>query len=753
MSLYAKMTIWNKIRPESKTFIFLFLILLIGFKVRLFTFSQVFEPGRVVFLEADPYYHMWRVFSYIETFPGTFFFDPFLNFPYGAAVGWPPLSDQSIALVSLIAGSGNPGTYLVEIIGAFTPVFTGIISIISVYYIAKEIFNERAGLYSSLLLAVMPAHAQISFVGFVDHHILEVLISVIAYLFFMRSLKNDSYRFSILSGIMIGLSFLTWIGAPIFIGIILSYVIIQFIIDKKSNVDSNYLLKTGIISFSIAFFTILLFYLWIPWQKNLQAGVLSYFQLMYVFFGAIIVVFLGIISRFMKGQKWIFYPLILIVIFASFFFMMVISLPSFYENLLNSIGYLLRDASAIKQVIEAQPLFYTYDGIFLGWRFFSNPVWYQFSFSFYFAIIGFFLLIYYSRRGADKGTLFLIIWTLLVVSLALSQRRFTYMLAVNVAILSGFLLDKVALYSCNTGKFKTFHLKSDYIALFILTILVIPNSVMAYNMAQSPPKISDDWYDSLVWLRDNTPDPGRIPQYGVMAWWDYGNWILYISKRPVVANNFQIGGDEAARFFTEDNEILANEIMDKRKARYVVMDMQMGLNKFSQGDQVVIKGTFFGIANLANKDIGMYFDKNNFPNNNYFQTMYSKMHVFDGAGLKNYRMIYESKEMHYDIFDNVSRDIKIFEYVMGARIIGNATSNESVMLSGTIITNQKRRFEYTQKNNTDENGYFEFIVPYSKESPYRTKLLEGFTLKYDNITRSINVSEKDILNGNTISVN
>lgn len=759
------MTILNKTRPNSNTPIFLFLILLIGFKVRLFTFSQVFEQGRIVFLEADPYYHMWRVFSFIDTFPGTFFFDPFINYPYGAVVGWPPLSDQIIALISLIAGFGNPGTYLIETTGAFMPVILGIFSIISVYYIAKEIFNERVGLYSSLLLAVMPAHAQISFVGFVDHHIAEVLISVLAYLFFIRSLKNNSYKFSILSGIMIGLSFLTWIGAPIFIGIILSYIVIQFILDKKSNVGSDYLLKSGTLSFSSAFFTIILFYLWTPWQKVLQSGTLSYFQPLYVIICVIIVIFLGIVSRRMKDHKWFLYPLIIVISFAALFLIMVFSFPSFYDSLINGIGYLLRDAPTLKQIIEAQPLFFTFDGIFLGWRFFSNPVWYQFALSFYFAIIGFFLLLYYHRRRIDKedkGTLFLLIWTLIVLTLALYQRRFTYMLAVNVAILSGFLVDKISFEnhrehrdSFLQKKLKSlaYGVKSWHIALVILAVLVIPNAIQAYNMAQSPPKPTDDWYDSLVWLGENTPDPGKSPQYGIMTWWDYGNWILYISKRPVVSNNFQIGGDEAARFFIEDNETIANKIMDTRNARYVIMDMRMGLNKFRNGNQITIQGTFFGVADFAGKDIAMYFDKNGFPNNNYFQTMYSKMHVFDGTGLKNYRMIYESKEMHYDIFDNISRNIKIFEYVKGAKIAGNVNPNETVMLSGMIITNQKRIFEYAQKTASDEKGYFEFVVPYSKGSLYKTRVLEGFALKYGNETRSINVSENDVLNGNRILVN
>ncbi len=63
-------------------------------------------------------------------------------------------------------------------------------------------------------------------------------------------------------------------------------------------------------------------------------------------------------------------------------------------------------------------------------------------------------------------------------------------------------------------------------------------------MSHSPPKPSDEWYDALLWLKENTPD-----------------------------------------------ETMANAIMDKRMARYIVVDRRMGLNKFVQGNRFMIKGT------------------------------------------------------------------------------------------------------------------------------------------------------------------
>ncbi len=743
------MTKKNQTKRDNAV-IYLAIIILISIIIRLFTYPQVFEQGRIVFLETDPYYHMWRVFSYIGIFPKTFLFDPYINYPYGATVGWPPLFDQGIALLSIIAGFGKPDMHLVELIGAFMPVLLGVFSVIAVYYIAKEIFNERIAIYSSTLLAVIPAHAQVSFLGFTDHHIAEVLLSVLAYLFFLRSLRG-SYRYAVLSGIFIGISLLTWIGAPIFIGILLSYSVLQFILDKKSDISSNYIVTTGTISFSVALLIMLVFYLWTPWQQIITTATLSYFQLIYLVISIASILFFGTVSSFMKRQKWYFYPISIGILTTFLLIFLSLGIPSFYQSISGGIGYLLRDAPVLKQISEAQPLFYTYDGMFLGWQWDKNPVWYSFTFSFYVAIIGFSWFLYSHRRGIDTGELFFATWTLVNLILALFQRRFTYMLAINIAILTGFFIYEIlekTKSSKSHNKMMTFA-----ISIIFIFVLFIPNIAVSYQLSGFPPKPSDDWYDSLVWLKENTPDTGDNPQYGIMTWWDYGNWILYISKRPVVANNFQIGGEEAAKFYLADNESLANSIMDTRKARYVVVDGKMGLNKYMQGNQLVITGTFSAIASFADKDFTMYLDKYNLPNENYFRTMYSRMHVFDGNGLKNYRMIYESKEKHYNLFDKPTQNIKIFEYVKGARITGNASSNETAYISGKIITNQNRLFEYSQETKADETGYFEFEVPYSSDSHYETRLLKGYELVLGDSNISVNVSEGDVLNGSIIKVN
>ncbi|MBA7700371.1 hypothetical protein ES703_109083 [subsurface metagenome] len=99
---------------------------------------------------------------------------------------------------------------------------------------------------------------------------------------------------------------------------------------------------------------------------------------------------------------------------------------------------------------------------------------------------------------------------------------------------------------------------------------------------------SDAWIESLSWLKDNTPDPFGDPDfyynlyetpfhypetaYGVVAWWDYGYWIIRIGHR---LPNCDPGGGARARvgrFFTAQDEASANERINKLGSKYVIID-------------------------------------------------------------------------------------------------------------------------------------------------------------------------------------
>ena len=49
------------------------------------------------------------------------------------------------------------------------------------------------------------------------------------------------------------------------------------------------------------------------------------------------------------------------------------------------------------------------------------------------------------------------------------------------------------------------------------------------------PVVTDDWKDSLEWIKKNTPEDSVIA-----AWWDYGYWITTLSEKTTLADNATI---------------------------------------------------------------------------------------------------------------------------------------------------------------------------------------------------------------------
>lgn len=131
---------------------------------------------------------------------------------------------------------------------------------------------------------------------------------------------------------------------------------------------------------------------------------------------------------------------------------------------------------------------------------------------------------------------------------------------------------------------------------------------------------SDDWYESLVWIRQNTPDPFQdanvfdgyppctIPEqdynypesaYWIMSWWDYGCRIIDIAERLPNAVDTDKGAADAALFFTAQDEVSATHILDSLGSKYVIID-----NAMAMGWQ----GKFYAMAILAGKDESEFFD-------------------------------------------------------------------------------------------------------------------------------------------------
>ncbi|MFZ2411223.1 MAG: oligosaccharyl transferase, archaeosortase A system-associated, partial [Candidatus Methanoperedens sp.] len=676
---------------------FLLSILLLAVAVRLWVFPFVFLNGGVTLLGADSYYHARRILATVAHFPSALSFDSYINFPYGSSIGWAPLYDQFIALIALIIGMGKPGLYTIEVTAALVPLLLGVLTVWLVFLIAEKLFDWRVGLISAGIFAITPAHVYVSFLGYADHHVAETLLSTAAYLFFIMALKNaqkinisfSNFRNNLLknsvlpalTGITLSLSIFTWNGAPIFVGLIGLYIPIQFVIDRKFGRNSDYLILTGSIAFLVSLLIITPIAISQDTGFDYNSSLPSLFHVGFLAVFFFLCVLLGLM-QYMRYKKWWYNPLLLIMVFFASVFSLQTFYPEFYQSASNGLNYLYGEG-ILSTIQEAVPLFKSQAGLFT-----LENVWRAFTLSFYLAVLS---LVYYiyktARTKYSNEAVFLIVWTLIVLALTVLQKRFIYLLAVNVAIFSGYfitiVLERPAPEQSTAKKLKRQKKNQSasgflpILAIILVLLMAVPNILVVKSMATTEIAAPDaDIRESFKWLRDNSAPtsyydtPDKPAEYGVMSWWDYGNWILYISRRPVVANNFQTGIDDAAHFLTEPDEQAANGILDKRKVRFIITDAQMLKLKFSS------------IAMLAGKNAADYYGTSddapirsvNAENKKFFAAMLSRLHVFDGDGLVHYRLIYESNTTAIRSPD--IKYIKIFEYVPGAIISGKANDGD-----------------------------------------------------------------------------
>jgi dolichyl-diphosphooligosaccharide--protein glycosyltransferase len=189
-----------------------------------------------------------------------------------------------------------------------------------------------------------------------------------------------------------------------------------------------------------------------------------------------------------------------------------------------------------------------------------------------------------------------VLWSFSTVSAYFTMVRFGYYFAVNVALLSAFVVWWTA-GVLELGEIEALRDVETYqiLGVALLIVLVAPGNVVAWdttgdgrvnepNWDQADDLAGGNvaWQEELTWMRDNTPDPRSselaydelttppddgdfaYPEsaYGVMSWWDYGHWITRTGERIPIANPFQEGPRPASAFLLAQSEERANLILE-----------------------------------------------------------------------------------------------------------------------------------------------------------------------------------------------
>ena len=671
---------FNQVR--SKLIIGIILALFFGIALYLrvaLPYDKVFVGDWVKFTGVDAYFFMRIVDNLVHNFPHLMAFDPYLLYPGGWAISaqtfWPYL----ISGITWLCGLGSPSQHTVDMIGVYFPAVLGALTTIPVYFIGKALFNRWAGIIAAGLVAIFPGEfLGRSILGFTDYHVAEVLFTTVTMLFLILAVKagrdkqltfgnlwhrqwatvTKPFIYSLLAGVFLGIYFLTWAGALLFVFIIFVYLVIQFIIDHLKSRSTEYLCFISTIVFIVTFLMSL------PLHPDRM--VLASFAI-----AIIIPIVMAVLSYFMASRniKSIIYPAVIIGLGLLSLVVFRIVNPSLLQSIIGRLSIFTWPVGTT--VLEMQPLLFPNGSFSLG------VAWGNFTTGFFLSFISLGILVYLViKRGETEKTVF-VIWSLIILAATLSMRRFAYYFVINVALLAGYLswlileltgFKKLAVAPVDmleetkrkskpkrregSRSGRRVIMALGVIAVFFL--IFFPNIGRAIETASSPVFApSDAWYESLSWLKDNSPDPFGNPDfyyelykppppgktyaypetaYGVTAWWDYGYWITRIGHR-IPTSNPGTGHMGEASIFTAQDEASADEILDRWGSKYVIVDNAIA---------TVFGGKFQALATLSgngpDKFYGVYYQINGntlepvllfYPE--YYSSLVVRLYNFDGS--------------------------------------------------------------------------------------------------------------------------
>ncbi|MDD3574489.1 MAG: oligosaccharyl transferase, archaeosortase A system-associated [Methanospirillum sp.] len=632
----------------------------------------------------DPTYQLRRIEQVIANYPNVAWFEPMTYFPNGQPMHWGPLFPFLGATLCLITGAVTR----TEIISTtlFIPCAMAALMVPIIYLTVSRIADWKAGLAAAFFIAIVPGQFFFrSFYGYLDHHAGEVFFGSLFCLCYIFSLvycrkhpvdlkDKETWKVPILLGILCGITYV--IGLALMPTMLLFALIVAiftpawFIIQRYI----GHLGASALIINSMTFLVAIIGFFIIGVHSE---GGLNYYTIGHpivyslLIFGNILL--FGFSYKLRDKPYWYYVGAIVGVTVLGIITLAIIFPDLFAYLMANANAFFGSDDIHWKTIQEARP-----------WSF--DDAWRTFQYSLLLFGAGAAVLLYRIRKELCPSHVFTLIWAVVILYATCQHIRYEYYLAVPVAILAGIAVgfvfnivnlpfgmksgvsavdDKSRSGKSKSGKSpetvrtgissKSGVVKAGsliFLAIIIVLALLFSYQALGRDLAMGAYNLNPDWRETTEWLNKNTPDPGvdyytiydeknfTYPDnaYGVMSWWDYGHIITYLGKRMPNANPFQYGvsgPNGSARFFMTHNESEADQILDNLKTKYVITDYEMDTGKF------------WAMSTWDDPDVGVYPYQQTFifPNpddprsgtphpiltNEYYQTMISRLHNFDGA--------------------------------------------------------------------------------------------------------------------------
>jgi len=630
---------------------------------RAYVYPSVFRDGVVVLSGNDPYYYRYWVEQALAASGGVLDFSSLATMPEAVRTGEPLLVATLWLFASLFGGDATAAGWIV----AWYPVVAAVFTACVVYLLAMQVTDDRrVALAAVLLLAVTPAHAFRTSLGFGDHHAFDyVWLAVTTYaLVRLDAVTTADWRsrrqwgWAVVLALAVSGQVLAWDAGPLLLAPLALYVAVRVLHDVRSErapLSANLPLLGGVGVGAVLVFAV---HILLGWHSGTVA-----FSPVLLIFGTLGVFGLGELAHRYEVSVSVLAGVEGIGLVVGLLALRVLR-PEYWADLMDGLGRITES----RNVAEMQSLL---SGDTLGWLL-------LFGFVLVLAVPVLVWATVEAYRG-ERTWLVPSVYCWFFLVLAMYQVRFAGELAMFTSVFAalGFLylagavnaVDSPALFADESRGSRPVSMPSwqSVGQLALLFLLVSGLSIVQVPIKTGQVTTDSDAYRTAAWMGEYADERGwEYPENYVLSPWSSNRMYNYFVNGE--SESYTFAEQYYGRFLGDTNPTRWYERLDGR-AGFVLTRDGIDLNG---------------------------------------ETIYTHLHEHyggEGTTVDNtgrFRAIYETPDGSY----------KVFTPVAGALVAGQTSPNGS----GTVradVELPKSSFVYERQVTGTENGWYMLRVPYA----------------------------------------
>ncbi|TXT64549.1 MAG: Oligosaccharyl transferase STT3 subunit [Promethearchaeota archaeon] len=576
-NLQAKINANVKVKKRNiLLYVAIFLIFLLAIGIRLSPLIR----GEMLIKAFDPWIQYYNAqFIADHTLYEYFHWHDLKSWNYNGGVDrfalFPGLNFTSVAFYKILNFLG----FSVDVytVCYFFPAFMGGLTVLAIYFLGKEVLDEKCGLFAAFFLALSPGHIQRTVAGFYDNETIGVFAILMVFLFFLKTIRTGKISYSILGGMFVGYLNLSWGGAT-FIDYIIPLIVLLLIIMNKY--DRKVLIAyAGIQGTGIIISSMYVYFNYGDLFNSLEIGGMFLFTILLILYHRFYLKrgeYPKLYKKSMSIFKWLLIPgtIVVAIIIWAYPDLIPFGFGDKFQSILNP---LIRESIAFyASVAEHAPS---------AW----SSIYYNTLIPLMLIPLG----VYFCFRRNIAADVFLLVYILLAFYFTSSMTRIILVFAPAAALIGSYgLVNVLKVFGSYLGEKKVGFSKkrrklsrktkmmgkTEIVGVYVLVgFLCIAQIVHTTDVATTQMSYSQltpggalyDWQESLMWMRSNLPGDTVV-----VSWWDYGYWLTPIGNVTTVCdnNNLHVSTDGLVGMsFMQTNELYSAEILRLLGADYVLV--------------------------------------------------------------------------------------------------------------------------------------------------------------------------------------